>query len=357
MASIIPKCAYIIILILSVMGLLGCQDSAPSQNIRPTNVPATVQGWIEAAAIVRDLESQTAFFTQIAGYDIIHQGPTPPAILNAWNLPASAQGREVLLREPGEARGYVRLIELSGVPGQIEARSAGTFIDTGGVMGVNVRVRDIEKTFDKLQAASWRPLSNPVSFAVEEFSVSEVLFLGPDGLVIGLIERQKPPLGPEWRMKAGDLSRPNNAFIITSDIKAASDFYETEFGWTPVLEDKAEQAAASGMNIYGWPHTLAAKVKRHVIWFHPNNEAAAREGTIALIELDGVEGRDFSAMAAPPNYGWTSLRTWTDAQSAPPNTQSAPFHMPPYGCAALSIVRDRDGAQIERLSPSEACED
>ena len=328
-------------------------QKTPEQDT--TSIPS-VEGWIEATAIVRDAEKQADFFTKIAGYERIFTGNVSPGVLQAWGLPQAVSGLEILLRESSESRGFVRLIQLSNVANQMEARSAGTFIDTGGIMGLNVRVKDIQKTFDNLQAAGWRPLSDPVSFSVENFSVAEAIFLGPDGLVIGLIERQKPALGPEWRMTPGKLSRPNNAFIITSDIQQTSEFYKSSLGWHAFLEDKVDEAAQSGMNIYGWPHELAKQVSRHVMWMHPQKTAETREGTIALIELDGVEGRDFSARTRPPNLGWTSLRVFSGAEADTVEKQSNPFQIFPYGCVTLAVTHDPDGTQLEYLRASTGCE-
>lgn len=331
------------------------QSSAPkAQDLNDPSV--SVQGWIEATAIVRDLDNMSTVLQTTAGYQELFSGATPREVLDSWGLPASSTGREVLLREPGETRGYIRLIQLSGVTRQIEARSAATFIDSGGIMGLNVRVKDIQKAFDKLQAAGWRPLSDPVSFSVDNFSVSEAVFLGPDSLVIGLIERQKPALGPEWRMPPGQLSRPNNAFIITSDLKQASDYYQTELGWYSFLEDEADKAAVSGMNIYGWPHNLVENIGRHVMWMHPDQASDTREGTIALIALDGVKGRDFSARTRPPNFGWTSLRILSDGADGEAEENGNAFYLAPYGCVTLSLSYDFDGTQIERLEMSKNCE-
>lgn len=341
--------------------LFSCilQACAPKSQLNSQGIispPAPVQGWIETTAIVRDIEQHTAFFIDVAGYEKVYSGETSPEILKAWGLPISASGFEALLREPGESRGYIRLIELSGVPHQIEARSSGTFIDTGGIMGLNVRVKGIQNVFEKIQATGWRPLSDPVTFSVDNFSVSEALFLGPDGLVLGLIERQKPALGPEWRMPTGKLSRPNNAFVITSDIEQASEYYKSELGWHSFLEDKADKAAATGMNIYGWPHKLVENVKRHVVWLHPDQAFDKREGTIALIKLEGVQGRDFSQRARPPNYGWVSLRTWSQSVDKTFGEGRSAFQIFPYGCVTLSVTHDLDGTQIEHFRPSQDCE-
>ena len=314
--------------------------------------PEQVDGWIEAVAIVRDLGSVEAFFLQTGDYVRIHTGPIAPEILRLWALDPNVEGREVLLAEPGTHRGFLRLVELSGVDRQVEARSAGLFFDTGGIMGLNFRVRDIDLTFRRVQAAGWRPLSEPVRFSVEEFKVAEAIFLGPSGLVIGLIERERPALGPEWRMRPGRLARPNNAFLTTASMPATLAFYEQQMGWQVFLQDQGE-AASPGMNLYGWPHNVVATVNREVAWVHP---ATGGEGSIALISFIDVEGRDFAATAAPPNLGWTALRTWT---AKPPNskanTVSSPTLLAPYGCVRIEVHTDPGAVRLEQLQIAAGC--
>jgi hypothetical protein len=311
-----------------------------------------VQGWIEAVAIVRDLDRVGRLFVETAGYERRHSGVVAGAVLRLWDLPSSAKGREVLLAEPGTSRGLVRLVELLGVEEQVEARSAGQFFDTGGIMGLNVRVRDIDRAFERMQEAGWRPLADPVRFSVEEFSVAEAIFNGPDGLVLGLIERERPPLGPDWTMGPDALSRPNNAFVPTRQLTETVGFYERELGWSVVLRDQGS-AARAGMNLYGWPHNFVESVRRDVAWVHP---VAVGEGSIAFMRLDGAEGRDFSQTAGPPNYGWIALRTWSDRPSSDLTTRSVgPFHLVPYGCVKVVVQTDPSGVRLEHLMGAEGC--
>ncbi len=307
-------------------------------------------GWIEATAIVRSLDRQQAFFQGVGGYEVRHEGPAHRSLLRYWGLDEQVTGQEMLLAEPGAKRGFVRLIALNGVEGQKEIRSAGLFFDSGGIMGLNVRVSSIAKTFTRTQAAGWRPLSDPVWFSVDDFSVAEAIFLGPDGLAIGLIERQKPPLGPEWALTDGTFSRPNNAFVITADLEASETFYRGDLSWQPFLEDSGP-AAKPGMNLYGWPHNRVADVDRQVVWWHPDGGG---EGSLAQIQLRGATGRDFSRRAAPPNLGWVALRHIVETR-VNVTTGSNPFLLPPYGCVSATHRVDPDGVRHEFLHTSSGC--
>ena len=337
----------------AAMLLASCEQSRTPAVNSPRIIDAQSSGWIESVAIVSDLDRAVDFFTDIGGYEVVHTGELSPEIINLWNLSQMASGTEVLLREPGQSRGFIRLVTLENAGPQIEARSAATFLDTGGIMGLNVRVFDIQRTFNNLQRAGWRPLSDPVHFSVEDFAVSEAIFLGPDGLVIGLIERVKPPLGEDWIMPPGKLSRPNNAFVITADMQKGLTFFEKDMAWSVFLRDTGS-AAKKGMNLYGWPHNIVETVDRNVAWFHPDRESQAREGSIALIELTGVEGRDFSGSAQPPNFGWTSLRTYgAGAENQPVSDKG--FYLAPYGCVSIAALKSPDGVLIENITPSNNC--
>ena len=331
--------------VLAFLALAACASAPPVEAPRP----AFADGWIEAVAIVRDLDRTEAFFTDVAGYERIGDGATPRAVLDAWGLGEDATGEERLLAEPGEQRGFVRLVSLSGAGEAGEIRPAAGFQDTGAIAGLNVRVIDIDAAYARMEAAGWRPFAPVVRFSVEAFAVAEAIFRGPDGLVIGLIERERPPLGPEWRMADGELSRPNNAFVVAADLGRALAFYEGELGWSVFLRDEGP-AAPPGPNLYGWPHDYVSGVRRSVAWTHP---AGGGEGSVALMALS-AEGRDLSARSAPPNLGWSALRLW---RPAPADGQvSAPHRLSPYGCVTLSTQIDPEGVRLETLSPATGCE-
>ncbi len=333
----------------------GATDTSALEGPDSSNSDWTqAGGWIEAVAIVSDLDRAERFFINVAGYQRLHAGAVDPVLLRAWGLPAGARGRERVFTEPGETRGRVRLVALEDAGPQVEIRSAGQFFDTGAIAGFNVRVRDIDVAFAAMQRAGWRPFAETVRFSVEEFAVAEAVFRGPDGLVIGLIERERPALGPQWRMPVEALSRPNNAFVIAPDLDAARAFYEDVLGWSAFLTDQGP-AAAPGPNLYGWPHDLAPQVTRNVVWLHPDGGG---EGSVAFLSFGGVEGRALADRAAPPNLGWVALRL-----AAPPALQSgdrpgedgrgaAALRLAPYGCVRLSAAIDPAGVRLEFLTPA-----
>ena len=144
--------------------------------------------------------------------------------------------------------------------------------------------------------------------------------------------------------------------VATSDLEADLRFYEQHFGWRRVLTDKGP-AAKAGPNLYGWPHNFVAGVQREVVWVHPR---AAAEGSVAMIQLRGADGRDFSDRAGPPNFGWVSLRTWSDGKLARKSVAdrretSAPVDLFPYGCVVITSATSPSGVRVEQLTAAKGC--
>lgn len=281
-------------------------DSAKS----PATAGAPAAGWYEAVAVVRDLDRAVAFFVAVAQYEVIARGPADRADFESLGLAWEVVGRMAVVREPGQDRGAIRLFQLETDLPQVEIRSSANLFDTGGIAGLNVRVANIDAAFRRMQAAGWRAYADPVRLEVDGFSVSEAIFKGPDGLVIGLIERTRPALGPEWTLEDGRLSRPNNAFVVVPDVAAEAAFFARVLGWRPFLEDRGKAAAAPGPNLYGWPWNIVAEIDREVVWLHGAQDIAANgsEGSVALMHFANLKGSDFADRAHAPNYGFVALR-------------------------------------------------
>ena len=307
-------------------------------------------GYQEAVFSVSDARDFSDTLATVAGWEIVHEGDVDRAVLAAWGLSASVAAREVLLRNPGTERGYVRLVEFIGADRR-QIRSNAQSWETGGWFDVNARVVDMATTFERFQAANWQATSDPVEFSFGPFIVSEWLARGPDGIVFALIERIEPPLEgwPELRQ----VSRIFNATQIVADIDAAKAFYIDALGFEVYLEHDGP-SEVDGPNVLGLPHNLATSVPRQVAIVHPEG---SNEGSIELLAFDGVHGRDFSDLAKPPNLGIVMLRfpvTDMDAFAAhaaerrldvatPPTEVS----VPPYGSIEVMSLRGPGGVWLE----------
>jgi hypothetical protein len=74
-------------------------------------------GWQEATVSVADLDARIAFFREVAGWELVGRGTVGRAQLDAWRIPAGTTAETALLRQPGVARGTVRLVAFSGAEG------------------------------------------------------------------------------------------------------------------------------------------------------------------------------------------------------------------------------------------------
>ncbi len=258
-------------------------------------------GYQEAVFSVSDAMSYRDFFATVAGWEVVHEGEVDTALLAGWGLSEAVAAREVLMRNPGTGRGYVRLVEFDGVDRR-QIRSNAQSWETGGWFDVNARVLDMDATFDRFQGQHWQAVSDPVEFSFGPFVVREWLARGPDGIVLALIERIAPPLEgwPELRQ----VSRFFNATQIVADIDAARGFYIDKLGFDVYLDHEGP-SEVDGPNVLGLPHNLASSISRRVTIVHPHGN---NEGSVELLQFDGANGRDFSALAKPPNLGILMLR-------------------------------------------------
>ena len=307
-------------------------------------------GYREAVFSVSDAAAWTDFFATAAGWEVLHDGPADDALLGAWELPEAAAAREIVVGNPGTERGFVRLIEFSGV-GQRQIRSNAQSWDTGGFFDVNSRVLSMTDKFAELQRRDWQAASDPVRFTFGPFVVKEWLARGPDGIVFALIERIEPPLDGHPQLR--DMGRLFNATQIVADIEAARDFYMNKLGFRTYL-DHSGPSRAPGPNVLGLPHNLATAIPRHVSILSPDGD---NEGSIELLQFDGATGADFSARAVPPNLGIVMLRFPVDDMTAfaehvadeGVEVAMAPIELelPPYGRSTLMAIRGPGGVWLE----------
>ena len=312
--------------------------------------PLIAGGYQEAVFNVSDLETQTRFYEDVAGWKIAYEGDVAASLIAAYGLSDSVSAREVVLANPGPARGFVRLIEYEGVE-QVQMRSSAQSWDTGGWFDVNTRVADMDAKFREFQANHWQAVSDPVEFSFGPFVVEEWLARGPDGIVIAMIERKAPPL--EGWPHLRELSRLFNATQIVRDIDSARAFYADKLGFEVYLEHSGP-SPEPGPNVLGLPHNLAATITRHVLILHPTG---LNEGSVELLSFEGLQGTDFGEYAKPQNLGIFTLRFPVhdmdqfyahvldeEIEVAMPPTRAT---LPPYGDAGLMAIRGPGNVWLE----------
>ncbi|MFL2482331.1 MAG: VOC family protein [Gammaproteobacteria bacterium] len=263
--------------------------------------PIFAGGYQEAVFSVSDIEAQVKFYTEVAGWEILSEGNVSQRLIEAYSLPKNTNAREVVMGNSGTKRGFIRLIEFVDVD-QVQIRSSAQSWDTGGIFDVNFRVLSMQEKFKEMQKYDWQSASDPVEFSFGPFVVKEWLPRGPDGIVFAMIERVQPPL--EGWPNLREMSRLFNATQVVADIEEAKDFYIDKLGFKIYLEHKGA-SSKEGPNVLGLPHNLTTKIDREVYILHPTG---VNEGSVEILSFDGAVGRDFSALAVPPNLGILMLR-------------------------------------------------
>ena len=310
----------------------------------------TVSGFREAVFSVSDLKRAEAFYKEVAGWEVFYRGMADRSQAAAWNLGENTRIEETLLRNPGRAEGYLRLVKFHGVE-QRRIRSSGQTWDTGGIFNVNTRVKDIYGKFRMMQDRGWDSYSDPLKFRFGRFEVAEVLTRGPDGVVIAMIQRYAPPL--EGYPNLRHFSHLFNSTQIVRDIDVAHDFYVNKLGFKVYLYSDGS-TKKDGPNVLGMPHNLAGDINRRVYIVHPQK---TNLGSVELLEFEGAMGNDFSSHAVPPNLGILMLRfpvSGIEKYASTLKSKGVLFEKPlaeqrirPYGMVKAFAVRTPDGAWLE----------
>ena len=313
-----------------------------------------VEGFRELLISVRDLSKSQSFYTNVLGYEAFHEGSTDEALLRAYQLKKGARGREVLLRNPGDETGYVRLVAFDGVKSE-PIRSGGQAWDTGGIFDFNLRVRDMMTGFRDFQSAGWNGLSDPIRYQFGPFDVSEVLMRGPDNVIIATMQRHAPPLTGFPNLRR--FSQVFNSTHVSRDARRALQFFTEQLGWKIYLETVSEDRKA-GPNVLGFPHNSNAQIRLPVYIVHPQG---TNLGSIEFIEVQGLTGRDFSDRAHPPNLGLLLYRFPVKNLSAYAKfvvengvdlrVPTRMLELLPYGRVALFAVQSPDGVWLEFFEP------
>jgi catechol 2,3-dioxygenase-like lactoylglutathione lyase family enzyme len=299
---------------------------------------------------VDDLDATERHYRQFAGWEVLHRGRTSSRQAVAWSLAESTPIDEVLFANPGEQRGFVRLVKFHGVE-QRQIRSSARFWDVGGFSNVSSRVLSMSASFGELQRRGWVGHHDPVRYRFGPFTVIEGVATGHDGVVFSLVERLEPKL--DSGAFPGHVSAPFNAPQVVRDFRTSLGFFEEQLGFQVALETEITWQRP-GANIFGLPYGIAMETPVKVAIVQPRGEVM---GCLELFAPGELIGRDFSDRAAPPNLGIltvrfpvTGLADYARAvESAGVELAVEPIDVPiePYGRVTMFAVRSPDGAWIE----------
>ena len=312
-------------------------------------MPFKVHGFSEVIFSVRNLERDKSFYSKTCGWDIVHEGEVDKSILDFWNLPDTATADEVILKYPGKEGGKVRLISFQNVE-QKHIRDSSQSWDTGGIYDVDVRVLDLDEKIEAFQSQGWSGYAPAKTYHFNEFHVTEILMRGSEDIVFAMIKRHAPQLEGYPMLK--HISHVFNSSQIVKDIGISKDFFINKLGFTQYSEFNAEDGPA-GPNVFGVPYNYYDKIARRISIVSPDGR---NEGSVELVQLDGLEGRDYSSDAIPPNLGILMLRFPVDNLSEFEDHimnngveihLKGRSHIEPYGTCNVIVIKSPDGAWME----------
>ena len=257
-------------------------------------------GFHETVMSVFEIDRIAGPLVSLAGWVRRDLPDASPEQARFWGAPADCTRiQQTLLTAPGRNDGALRLIGFETGAPQHLIRPAQHIWDTGGIFDIDVYVDDMERIYQGFLRCGWTAFGPPTEYSWGGFHVSEALVVGPDGLVIALIQ----PFGPimiDLPPIIG-MSRAFNASQVVRSYDAAMDFYLRGLGWTALVDSLVNDAVEPGQNILGIPMPMVRTTQRRVSIVSPTGQ---NNGSVELIELADIDGHDFAANAHAPNIGF-----------------------------------------------------
>ena len=309
--------------------------------------------WQEIVLSVRDLDESARLFREIGGFEPVARGALERSELDYWKLEQVGSGQFLLLRAPGSDHAYLRFVRFDGVEQQ-PIRVGARAWDSGGYFSVMMRARDLDSIYADALELGWQAESEPVQFEFPPFELANVVLKGPHGINIALYERLSPPLDEFWQFDR--LSQPFNAMQMVAEMESADAFFTEilgmEYFWSGDYLDPEP-----GPNNFGLPQNLTTEIPRRTRILQPRQ---GETGRLELMQFVGLDGRDLSDRARPPNLGIISVRyPVDDVEVALERVEQAggaawrgpaKVKLPPYGTLRMVAVRSPNGTIVEIFS-------
>jgi len=307
------------------------------------------EGFNEVVFSVSDL-SVADFYTKVAGWEKIHEGPADPRLLGHWHLPASCKIEEVVLKCPSEDRGYLRLVKIAGAE-QVVMRSGARDFDPGGFFYTQVRTRHIESKLEHVREFGYAQTGQLKEFDFDFFHVKECISKIHDDIRFSILQSYRPSfdIPPDT-----ELTALFNVAQVVSDIVEAKGFYVDKLGFQ-ILIDTVWDGSEDGMDVLDLnPKDLPENYALATAIVHPEK---TNIGSIELMQHIGLNVQSYSHETLPPNLGNLTVRfPVSDLESYVSQVQSkgviltsAPSSilLEPFGEVKLAALQTPDGAWLE----------
>lgn len=249
------------------------------------------QGLFEAVISVSDAERIAEVYRSLGGWRDEALPDAPPEQAIAWGLDPGVRISQRRLLPPGQDHQGLRLVTFHGIAQQ-QMRPSAKIWDSGGLFDLDHLVDDVACVTRELLARGWVGFGDPTPYGWAGFHVTQVVLAGPDGLVLGLIEPKDG--GPPG------FSPMLNAAMTVRDYDAGIRFFTEGLGWQHFVDTRVEGMDEPGHQVLGLPMPMARDVLRRVGIVHPEG---VNDGSLELIHVEGVSGRDFAPRCKAPNLG------------------------------------------------------
>ncbi|WP_350288870.1 VOC family protein [uncultured Croceitalea sp.] len=307
---------------------------------------------LEVVYSVGDMEKAKHFFCDYGGLGIVGEYETDRTVLNFWNLDAGATASEKLVRFENHTAGSLRLIKYQNTA-QEYIRSSQKPWDTGGIMDINLRVPEVAKTFNEIRDLGFHGLSDPLLQEMGPFKLYDILMQGYDDIIIAFTHRVQPPLELPDGYKIP--SHVYNSSLTVKSLKDSQDFYVNTLGFSLLNEYEVKKDSPIE-NMFGIPMNMITDVTCKANIFSLDG---TRDVMFQVCEFEGVEGKDFSKLAIPPNRGLLLYRCNVENVSAYYDSlieKGIKIHQPiqelsiePYGKVNCFALLSPDGVWWEFL--------
>lgn len=322
-------------------------------GIAAASEAVTSRAWQEAVVSVSDLDRTARFFVEIGDYAVKWRGRLQNSELEAFGLPGDASGEALLLGPVDASTGLVRLVRFDDAGPREPVRPGSRAWDTGCYFSLMVRAKDLAAIYDDAIAMGWWT-ETPITYL--EFGASRlnvVIFRGPDGLQVQAYERLSPPL-PDAVGNFARLTRPFNVMQMVKSRDRTYGFFTDVLGFETFYAGEPYVATEPEYMPLGIPYNLTTSVGYAAGIVYPR---PGEFGRMEMIEIMGLDGRDYSDRCHAPNLGILAIRFEVDSLDAlesrleargyPPAGARGALRLPPYGRFEVLNVTTPDGAIIQ----------
>lgn len=315
---------------------------------------AAIGPWSEAVVSVRDPADAARLFVAAGQWRVTGSGTLDRSELDYWRLPAAATGSFLRICAPQATTGCIRFVRFDGVA-QRPIRLAARPWDTGGIFSVMVRSSDAQALFDKAIALGWWAESEPIAFTFKGSDLRNVVLTGPGGVNLAVYQRVSPPFTD---FPVGLISQGFNSMRMVRDQRASIAFYRDALGFTAAFDADYVDPQPQSSN-FSLPRNLTTTIVRRAAALSPGT---GETGRVEIMQFVGLDGKDASAVASPPNLGILSVRYPVTDVKAFARDLAAKGVTPAYAASAIRVgglgrvdavaVRDPDGNLTEFYAPA-----